>query len=277
MTQFWLDAQVKAVGDDATGGFEAVASVPSVDRDGEVIAKGAFDPLPDYEIPIHVDHNMSVATLVGVGKVFYEGDDLRIKGRFSSDAFAQNVRSKVNEGILGWVSVGFMGAKTQVKDGVPTITKAELLEVSLVTVPSNRDARVLISKSGARNNTKDAERLQNIHDLAVDNGAMCGAAKAVEVAVITKDAAVLAETAQGSLELLAAAIEGGDIAAAADLVSSVQETLAELVLEVGAEEGDDDVDTESATAPGTDATGADEENAELELRARVLALLAAAG
>lgn len=37
----------------------------------------------------------------------------------------------------------------------------------------------LFSKAGARNSSTDAERLQTIHDLAVDNGAECAAAKAL--------------------------------------------------------------------------------------------------
>jgi hypothetical protein len=60
------------------------------------------------------------------------------------------------------------------------VTSAELLEVSFVSVPSNRDAAVLMvkdydrhTKAGARNSRGDADRLQSIHDFAVENGAKC--------------------------------------------------------------------------------------------------------
>ena len=50
-------ATVKDVASTSTSGeFEIVMSTDSVDRDGEVIVKGAFDPLPE-SIPVHAFHN----------------------------------------------------------------------------------------------------------------------------------------------------------------------------------------------------------------------------
>ena len=173
----WTTAEVKAVDTDGPGEFEAVISVPTVDRDGEVVAKGAFNPLP-RGVPIHVDHRMDSEGLVGTGRPYYAGDELRLKGTFAGTPRAQIIRQLVVEGHLGAMSVGFMDAKRVVKDGVPTITKAELLEVSFVTVPSNREALVVAAKDaavkrGARNSKQDAERIQAAHDLFVDLGASC--------------------------------------------------------------------------------------------------------
>jgi HK97 family phage prohead protease len=173
----WTTAEVKAVSSDGPGEFEAVISVPTIDRDGEVVAKGAFNPLPGG-VPIHVDHRMDSEGLVGTGRPYYAGDELRLKGTFAGTPRAQIIRQLVVEGHLGAMSVGFMDAKRVVKDGVPTITKAELLEVSFVTVPSNREALVVAAKDaavkrGARNSKQDAERIQAAHDLFVDLGAAC--------------------------------------------------------------------------------------------------------
>ena len=135
--------EVKALADDDPHGeFEAVLSVPVIDRDGEVIVAGAFDPLP-AEIPIHKFHDFSspVATAVP----FYDGEILKARGTFDPDPDSQAIRSKVGRSIK-YMSVGFMAPSREDRDGVPHITKAELLEASFVSVPSNREAAILAVK-----------------------------------------------------------------------------------------------------------------------------------
>lgn len=175
-------ATVKDVASTSTSGeFEIVMSTDSVDRDGEVIVKGAFDPLPE-SIPVHAFHNFDDP--IGRAVPAYDEQGRLVgKGFYASTPRAQEIRQLVADGVIGHTSVGFMAAERSSKnDGPVEITSGELLEVSFVSVPSNRDARVLAAKdfyldhaakSGARNSTKDAERLQAIHDLAIDNGAIC--------------------------------------------------------------------------------------------------------
>lgn len=167
-----VDVKVKDAGEgaDGFGTFEAVLSAASVDRDGEVVDAHAFEPLPE-SIVIHTDHVFSVANAVARAVPSYENGTLVVRGRFSSDPVAQSVRKKVQEGIITTMSAGFMGADRDVKDGVPHITKGELLEGSFVTVPSNRDALVLSAKVAKV--TGDVDLLQKLHDLAVSQGAAC--------------------------------------------------------------------------------------------------------
>lgn len=139
-----LAATVKATTEN--GGFVAVASMPSLDRDGEVIQAGAFNPLRD-SVPIHIDHDMTTRGIVGRARPYYEGDRLMLEGTFAKTPSAQEIRGLVVDGMIGHMSVGFMAAKRSTRDGVPTITAAELLEVSFVTVPSLREAMVLQSRS----------------------------------------------------------------------------------------------------------------------------------
>jgi hypothetical protein len=175
--------EVKSLdGDDPNGTFEAILSAPTLDRDGEMIDAKAFEPLPE-RIPIDIDHGMTVSTTVGSGVPFYDGDVLKIKGTFSSIPRAQELRTLVTEGHIGRMSVTFMGANRSEKDGVPHVTKAELLNAAFVPIPSNREAAVLVAKAfaaregdekvGSRNSSKDAQNLQSIHDLSVSNGALC--------------------------------------------------------------------------------------------------------
>lgn len=147
MRKKFLGGAVKALdSDDPNGSFEVVLSAPTLDRDGEVIDAKAFDPLPDH-ITFDIDHGMTVTTTVGSGRPTYEGDMLVVRGTYASTPLAQEVRTLVTEGHIRSTSVAFMDAKREVKDGVPHITKAELLNGAFVCIPSNRQAAVMSSKS----------------------------------------------------------------------------------------------------------------------------------
>lgn len=179
-------ASVKASKDDdgGPGGFDAIISTGAVDRDGEVLLPGAFNPLPEH-ITVDMDHGLSVASTVGSGEPYYDGEVLKVKGRFASTALGQTVRTLVKEGHIRTMSVAFRAPKEAWEDrgGVPHLTKGELLNVAFVGVPANPEAAVLAAKSfvealnekvGARNSVKDTERIQGAHDLFVDLGAACG-------------------------------------------------------------------------------------------------------
>jgi hypothetical protein len=68
----------------------------------------------------------------------------------------------------------------------------ELLNGAFVAIPSNREALVLSSKSGARNSKSDAAAVQGIHDHAAMLGADCAAAKSFT--------SVEVKSVEGSLE-----------------------------------------------------------------------------
>lgn len=173
-------AEVKAAeSENPNGEFEVILSAETVDRDGEVIDAKAFEPLPE-SIPFHAFHDFHDP--IGRAVPFYDGDVLKARGSFASTPRAQEIRTLVAEGVIGHTSVGFMAATRKDGDDAPHITAGELLEGSFVSVPSNREAAVLmakgyeaVAKAGARNSTKDSERLQHAHDLLVENGAKCAA------------------------------------------------------------------------------------------------------
>jgi HK97 family phage prohead protease len=176
MNKTFALAELKALDpNDPTGEFEAILSAPTLDRDGEVIDAKAFEPLPT-SIPVHAFHDF--ADPVGRGVPFYEGDVLKLRGRFATTARAQEIRTLVAEGVIASMSVGFMSAEREMKDGVPHIVRGELLEGSMVSIPSNRESAVLLAKEfavkvGARNSAKDAASIQSAHDLMVELGATC--------------------------------------------------------------------------------------------------------
>ena len=189
-------AEVKAAeSDNPSGEFEVILSAETLDRDGEIIDAKAFEPLPD-SIPFHAFHDFHDP--IGRAVPYYDGDVLKAHGTFASTTRAQEIRTLVSEGVIGHTSVGFMAAvrKGKAADGddteeeTPHVTSGELLEGSFVSVPSNREAAVLMAKefdakAGSRNSGKDSDRLQNIHDLSVANGATCAVTEEATPAPVT--------------------------------------------------------------------------------------------
>lgn len=147
----WIEVEVKAV--DATdefpnGSFECILSTADLDRDGEVVEYGCFNPLPDY-LPAIVDHDAQAKNVVGWGVPTYENGVLMIRGPFDADEFSQIIRGKLVSGSIRKMSIGFMNAKRERKDGVPHVVSAEALEASFVVIPANRGADVVSAKAYA--------------------------------------------------------------------------------------------------------------------------------
>lgn len=173
--------------EEGPGTFSLILSTADVDRDGEIVDPGAFDPLPDH-IAMDIDHGLSVATTVGSGKPFYREDGkLQVDGTWASTELAQNTRTLVREGHVRTASVAMIPQKkTKDADGQVHVTKADLLNGTFTPVPSNRNAVLLSAKSlaaveelaelkaGRRNSAADQRDLQSIHDLASGLGAICG-------------------------------------------------------------------------------------------------------
>jgi hypothetical protein len=129
------------------GGFTAIASTPEMDRDGEIIDARAFEPLP-ASIPVHADHRASVENLVARAVPTYDRQGrLIINALFASTPDPQSVPQKVLDGIIDSVSVAFFNANRKDVNGITHITSGELLSVDLVTIPSNRSARILSSRA----------------------------------------------------------------------------------------------------------------------------------
>jgi HK97 family phage prohead protease len=184
-----LTADIKAQKAD-DGSYDITLSVPTQDRDGEVVDAGALKWLASGRMPIDVDHGMTVLTTVGSGIPVYDGDLLKLEDfRFASTPFAQDVKTLVDEGHVSKMSVAFLTAKREKdeKDGLVHVREAELLNAAIVAIPSNREADILVGKAlaslaerlpnsakvGARNSAKDAEMIQSVHDAAASLGAAC--------------------------------------------------------------------------------------------------------
>jgi hypothetical protein len=162
------------------GGFIAIASDESVDRDGEVLLRSEWvTPLPD-RITVDVDHGMSVATTIGSARPYFEGDRLMVDATFSSLERAQEVRSLVAEGHVNTMSIAAL------VDRSGSTPRRELLNVGIVAIPANPNARIIDSKtfrsaldgvlsgeSVSKALGGDGAMVQAIHDAAGHLGAAC--------------------------------------------------------------------------------------------------------
>ena len=120
------------------------------DRVGDVIQKGAF---ADAKVPLPMLFGHDPNDPVGAWEVVEEADDgLRLKGRLlvAEVPRAREVQALVKAGAVRGLSVGFRTQKADRRGRGRTITKLELLEVSLVTMPCHPGAQVASAKSAVR-------------------------------------------------------------------------------------------------------------------------------
>lgn len=129
------------------GEILGIASTESFDRDGESIKQAGWDLSNFKQNPvILVGHNYQEFPVGKATDIFVEDGKLLFKAVFSeSTQKAKEAYQLVKEGILSAFSVGFIPREYDNNDA-SIITKAELLEISIVPVPSNPEA-VVMAKS----------------------------------------------------------------------------------------------------------------------------------
>lgn len=117
--------------------FEVIATTEGIDRDGEMIKGDGWDFTNFMKNPVLLwAHDYTSLPIGKVTEVFIEEGAVKVRGIFAKTAFAEEVKSLYDQGILRAVSVGFIPREREGN----IITKQELLELSFVAVPSNPDA-----------------------------------------------------------------------------------------------------------------------------------------
>lgn len=153
--------EVKLAGGDAMT-FEGYATVWSgVDAYGDSIAKGAYrDTLAEHRksgrwpvmLANHGGFLGSDPTPVGVWTEMREDDrGLWVEGRFAPTARGEELHTLVKMGALSGLSIGFRPVewKMRAKPEEPrrTLTKIDLVEVSVVALPADPKARITAVKA----------------------------------------------------------------------------------------------------------------------------------
>jgi len=135
-----------------------VASSATPDRYGDIIDQKGWI-LENYKNnPVVLLNHDSNQLPIGKGNVYIRNDKLTIDVEFDSeDPRAKEVERKVKAGFMNAVSVGFRPLESKSRSELPTdnkyygqrgmyYSKAELLEVSIVTIPANGEATMLEQK-----------------------------------------------------------------------------------------------------------------------------------
>jgi HK97 family phage prohead protease len=165
---FHIGSTFKAFEEDDTLHITGMASTNGTDRVGDVIeteawTKGGLDNyLNNPVILFNHDYNQPIGRAVQLGT---NDNGLQLKAKIAKSA--GHVGELIKEGVLGAFSVGFRvkDADYMVETDGYKIKDAELLEVSVVTVPANQAATFSLAKSfDSERDYEEFKKSFNIND-----------------------------------------------------------------------------------------------------------------
>ena len=141
----YTQADIKA----KDGKIEGIASTSVMDRQNEIVSVDGWELKAFKKAPrLLWAHDHTEPAIGKVTKIFFDGEGKKKSLKF--EAVFQDVTEKaraikklVEDGFINTFSVGFKALEAE----GDTITKQELLEISVVNVPANPDAMLLAYKS----------------------------------------------------------------------------------------------------------------------------------
>lgn len=151
-----MQRELKGLLEVRDGEIVGIASTADPDRDGEVIVQSGWDLKNFLDNPVilahHNYHNFPIGKAIDIA---IKDGKLMFKMAFSqATEEAKQAYALVKEGILSAFSVGFIVRERDDNDQ-NIIKKAELLEISLVTVPAN--PRAIVYAKSMKGNDLAAE------------------------------------------------------------------------------------------------------------------------
>jgi len=152
------------------GGYMAILSDNSIDRDGEIVGTHALEKVAKLQlgkVPILLNHENKIENLVG------EWTNRRMENKNGHTAFVaepkfymSNPKAKMIKGLLDdgaecGISIGAIVKETEVKKidnhDVTVYTDIELLEASFVAIPSNRHGAAMAVAKSFKNNMEEVK------------------------------------------------------------------------------------------------------------------------
>jgi uncharacterized protein len=161
-----LKAAVEEVTD--LGDFTAIAAAWTLDRDGDVIVKGAFRRTIDRwqqsgkQVPVHWNHSGAAADIIGTvdpASMREIDEGLYVEGRLNLDdsEVAREAWRSMKANAMS-LSFGYLVKKDRKRRyGVRELQEIDLFEISIVPSPANADTRILSMKAAERRIPTDAE------------------------------------------------------------------------------------------------------------------------
>ena len=200
------------------GEIGGIASTESTDRDGEIIKQAGWDFGNFNSNPVlMLMHNYQDFPIGKVTELKVVDGKLLFKAIFSKTLpKAKEAYELVKEGILNCLSVGFIPREFDTKDQ-NVITKAELLEISLVPVPANPQA-VILAKSFQKNDIASyIVKNFDLEEKTIDEDVLQQTADAIKEAEEKKEEETIPEKGEDSTTEVPADKVGEDSAKAIDI------------------------------------------------------------
>lgn len=148
----YLTSQIKATDG---GSFSSIITTPQTDRDGEVVIPTGIRNRAEYLTNplVYWAHewvmNPAAEPIGKATRLDVFDDRIESSAEFAPTPKAQNVRALVQGGFVSRTSIGFSIAPGGIREvaGTPTIVAWDLMEYSIVPLPSNDGAVVTGVKS----------------------------------------------------------------------------------------------------------------------------------
>lgn len=151
--------------------IEGLASTfGNLDRDNDVIAKGAFTNTLTKRMPKLLNQHRMDQPIGVIDHAFEAEEGLRIKARMPKEnSMVKDMLPLLRMGALGDFSIGFNVINSDTSpDGVRTIKEIDLWEISIVTIPANPEARITGVKKLEEDGEKKTTETKDIDDKIVD-------------------------------------------------------------------------------------------------------------
>jgi HK97 family phage major capsid protein/HK97 family phage prohead protease len=145
--------EIKAV-DAERRRFSGIASTPELDRQGDSIDPAGATFRAEIPLLFHHDQKQPVGTarlsLLPDGRIGFDAEIATVDEPGVLKNRVDEAWQSVKAGLMRGVSIGFQAAKDGIErlaSGARKLTKTEICELSLVTIPANRNATILTVKS----------------------------------------------------------------------------------------------------------------------------------
>ena len=170
--------------------ISGIANATTVDRIGDLIPKDAWNLVNYLKNPVMLWEHCGKNPIGKVLKIEPRDDGLYFEAEIGSKVEEitekqEEVISLLRQGILKSFSVGFIPRASERKDDIFLIKDAELLEISLVSVPMNQDS-LLTSIKSIENMDNDSKNKQPAIQQPANEGGTMEELKAA-VAALSED------------------------------------------------------------------------------------------
>jgi HK97 family phage major capsid protein/HK97 family phage prohead protease len=181
--------EVKA--DAACKTLTGIAATPTVDRQNSIFDVDGATFAASIPLLLHHDQERPIGTAV----LTKHGAALHFEATLADldEPYITKAKQQIRSGLLKAVSIGFhplADGLEYLKGGILKICKSEICELSLVTVPANREASILTVKSLARSPRKEtpmAKQTTAEHITALENKRAALAARLTDIMATAAD------------------------------------------------------------------------------------------